>query len=366
VFGKDFVGWVLDALYDPRQMEGENFLRLSKSLSKVVASAGDASLVERLMRPAMELLEESVHFGCQVVNAIASIADTRVDGAMICIWPSLLAALQQCETTDLFSVVCGCFANTVRTSSSPAVEEVFREFLDFAMRVADQDEAVVDCFTSCAICHRHLREFRQLVAERFLPQVVGTAVFFFFFEVFAILPDEEQCVVPVICDGIRDCDRGVSKAAVRLLTSCYSLSLMPFHCEWEGEFTVAVFDALFDQLHRWMATKLIQLLQIMLQKTMERLPVDQMLVAAVRTRVDDDEFVRRFVESVVAVVTGKEAFARMIHAFLVSAGRSNPSEIALLMDQIDRGITVKRQLAEPVDEEYGEPGREPFMETANW
>jgi hypothetical protein len=301
------------------------------------------TLAERILPPVCELLcsseAESVHFGCQIVLAVASQCDT-----LGLFWPPLFEALRNSVGTPTFPVVAGCFAATVRSAQWEVAEPVVDEFVGFALGVGEY-EAMVESVTTIAVGHGEALKYRSAAAEcvcRVVQEEASLAVLLFF-EVFDIMPEEEEMAIPVIEAGLRSPDRKICKRAIALLTKRYEARLAPFVLACEPLFLSAIGESLFDQLHGRLIGRLLELIYLIVEKMNRRnFPCDVIMFELFRGRIGDDGITCQFVQSLVAAIAGKEVFISLMNSFLVSVKLSNPSEIQLFTDSLP-SFTLHRQ-----------------------
>lgn len=345
----EFIFFLANDVYRPEVLQKDEYLRLAKVLSTIVAAMDDceprSQLIQQIVLPAASLLNgatsESVESGCDLVKAIASISSLHVEVAMSVLWEPLLEALQKTQDADLFSSVCSCFAMTIRSSTWELAAPVFDRFMAFAVTVTGQDEAIVDAVTSVKRAHEPVGQYRQIMMERFLPSLLSepSAPFFAFFELFRIMPEEQETVIPALCAGIRSCDENIATSALDLGMSIH-ISDTVFDVPVEAMIVQAIIDALFDQMHRATRDKLLSLLYTIIEKMKKRQqPFEQFLFEFFVPRIDNQSLTENFVASLKLAVTSKESFTNLMNSFLVAAGRANPNEMALFTETV---ITANR------------------------
>ena len=330
----------------------EDFLRLCRILSKLVASIENIEerqkFAEILANPIAKLLSGNTHevieLGCKASDALASISSLSCTTVLQYLWEPISISLNHTKSSELFYVVCDCFATTIRTISWKQCFQVVESFFSFAQTVHNQDCAIVHSASQMRLCHREMDYYRQPIIDTYIQKLIREQQsnspefleFLEFFEAFDVFENEEMLVLPIACQAIRSYDIKIAKTAIRLLTIHFKSKQIPFKVPCECEIISAVFDSLFDQMHRKCLKKLIQLLFQVINKMHKRqMPFEECVFTCLREKICDDELSQRFILSMKKSIIKEEMFSELIGDLLVAAGRANPSEIQMLSDLVN-------------------------------
>lgn len=350
----NFIIFCLENVVDPTKLHREDFLRICRIMSKFVASTetieDQRQLSEILTSPVCQLLEDeeqkNILLGCEAVNALASISNFTVTITMEFLWDSLAAALNNLKNSEVFSIACDSFSTTIRTCSFDKCDEIVQSFMEFCQTVEDQDCAILHTFSQIKLCHNDVEVYRQMLIDTYIQKIVNeetlTVEFFEFFDAFEILEEEQGIVVPAACEGIRCNDSNISKSAAKLLLKYFKIYIEPFKIQCEGEIIMAIFDALFDQIHHRCMKKLLKLLHQVVDKMCKRqLPFEQIIFDAIQNRICDDDFTQKTVLALKNSLAKDGMFIELVENLLIAAGRANPNEFQMLSDVVCTRSKVK-------------------------
>ncbi|OHS94880.1 hypothetical protein TRFO_10812 [Tritrichomonas foetus] len=351
---QEFIIFMIQNFIDPTKLERCDFLRTCRILSKIVASVrskdDQMKLAEMLTTPISVLLTgnttEMIQIGCLAASNFAYIPALSCEPTMQFLWPPLSIALNNTKNNELFYDVCECFSTTIRTVPWKRCFQVVSSFVTFIQTVANQECAIVHACSQIRLCHREMDEFRAIILENFitkLSQQNVTAEFLEFFEAFDIIDNtEEGLVLPIACQAIRCFDLNITKISLKILLVHYRAKQVPFMLSCDHEIIIAIFDALFDQMHHKVIKKLLSLLYHVVDKMHKRqIPFEQSIFGAIKEKVCDDGLSQKFVISLKNSITSESMFTELAGNLLIAAGRANPSEIQMLSDTCDtRAKTV--------------------------
>lgn len=343
----EFIMFCLGNIVDPNKLQHDDFLRVCRIMSKLVASVdgieNQKQLSEILTTPVSQLLtsedQDTILYGCETVYALASISELSVGITMEFLWNPLSIALNNMKESESFSIVCDSFSTTIRTCSFKNCISVITSFVAFAQSIQNQDCAIVHTFAQIRLCHREMDDYRQMICDTYIQNMINSQMivfeFFEFFDAFDILEKEQVIVVPAACQAIRCFDAKISKCAANLLLKHFEAQMIPFKIRCECDIIIAIFDALFDQVHHQCLKKLLKLLHQVVDVMHKReIPFEECIFEAIRNRVCDDEYSKKFVIALKNSVAKKEMFIDLVANLLIAAGRGNPNEFQMLSDVV--------------------------------
>lgn len=346
---KDFVDYLFSKSINFNVLAKDNYLRIHKIASKIVSSINNNEagkyFLKNIIKPSSNLLLsdslEMIEIGCEIVNSLCCSKNEEI---IILLFSYITQTLEKTKKNEIFSLVSSTFAEMVGNCSWDKCNEIVCKFIDFSLRVPNQDEAFVDAFTLIAASHKKFLEFRQIIFDNFVVKLTNqlTRSFFKFFIVFDILPSEENFVFHAIAEGIKCPDLKISKSAIKLLKKCLQESQKYIDINYE-ELLKSIFESLFDQLHQKLLLKIISSLYYLLIKmSKKQIQFEGIIFDTIKEKVDDDDFTWEIIVGMKNSLLSKKSFIDILNSFLIATGSSNPIEIQILSDIVrTRSRTIK-------------------------
>lgn len=340
------------------RLQKENFSRLCRILSKIIMrtpSSVKNTYIQKLTDiaavPLMTTDLTAISIGAQAAWAISSIS---ICGSYLItkfLWKPLLVAMQNCaqhqedEFSSIFSDIVAVFASSVRLAPFGMCRKVILKFINIAQQSVNENPEiatpVLDAYNLMFQCHCELIDYRDDFANIFVSRIAENPQpsFFEFFSIAGIVDEEKQIVLTSACEAIKDPNVELSKNAAHLLKTLINKQKDPeFLIEWQERIMHAIFEALFDELHKSIVQQIAKVLFAIYKQHLKResltQEIDKIVVEAIEAAVGDSTVTVNFAEALRNNADNKKDFLTLIHDFLIALGRFNPMEIKLFDDTL--------------------------------
>lgn len=341
------------------RLQEEDFSRLCRILAKVIMTTPQdvrSSYIKRLIDIAAIPLTSAdlimISLGCRAAWAISSIS---ICGSYLItkfLWSPLLVAMEFCaqqqgdENGSYFADIVAVFASSVRLAPFGLCRKSILKFIEIAKQYvtihSEKATPVLDAFNSMLQCHLELIDFRDTFASTFVRGMAECPQpsFFEFFSIAGLNENEQQVVMSAACNSIKDADLNISKNAAHLLKTLINKQKNSnFLTSWQLPIMKAVFDALFDELHKAIVSPISKVLFAIYKQHLKRnslsQDLDHIVVEAIESTVGDQNVTLAFANALRNAASNKDDFLLLIKDFLIAFGRCNPTEIKLFDDSLE-------------------------------